>query len=606
MTSEHRGRLEHLASAIAQAVETPIDEGPHTGGRDRCERTRQIALTVELLRFLLELAEKLAEEVGIATRDLLQGDRRVDDLGHGFRGRRRADQRAHLVVPEAVERHGRRACSRREPFDQLCTFADELIVPQRRDQEEMIESGMAKEVAEQGERGAIRPVDILDHQHDRRRRQPLEGGRHRVEQLEVRTGRVRVGELADELVGSQIGEDETERGGELGSHRIFETRDERTQDLGNRLVVARGVGVAVADEGRDPVGPESQAVLLDKGRLTDAGRTHDQRGAALSGRGLVIEVDETSELGPAPDESHARPPPRRHDRHRSRCDEVERGTLQQHVFFEPAQTGRRREAELVVEATGELGIDPKRVSLTVAAIQRAHQTLSQAFSQRMLFECRRENVDHQCVLTQGEPYLCEFLDRDDPELLEPGDLRTRSTEIARVGERRTAPQIERRRQQGNRGAGVTTIVDLPGQHDEPFEPLDVELVGLHPQQISVRTGRKAAARCTRVAVQLEHLAQARDVHAQCGCRAGRRFALPELVDQLLRRHRPVRSHREQDEELARFGTRQRDRRPVVTDLGRTENSKLHWRPRALQPEPTVHRRAGGGTGPVYRPFTALP
>ena len=210
----------------------------------------------------------------------------------------------------------------------------------------------------------------------------------------------------------------------------------------------------------------------------------------------------------------------------------------------------------------------------------------------MLFDCGGESVDHQRVLAEREAHLGELLDRDDPQLLEPRDLRARGAEVARVGQRRAAPQIERRGQQRNRGAGVAAAVDLPGQHDQPLEALDVELVGLHPQEVAVRTGGQPATRRARVAVELEHLTQPGDVDPQRGRRARRRFALPELVDQLFRGHRPVRAHREQHEELARLGAGQRHRRPVVTDLGRTEDSKLHWRPRASAAGPTVHRRAG--------------
>ena len=437
-------------------------------------------------------------------------------------------------------------------------------------------------------------MEVFDDEHDRCRGQTLERGGDRVEQLEVRTGGLRVRELACELVRREIGENETERGGQLRARRVVEPRHERAQDLGDRLIVAGGIGVAVADERRDPVAAESHAVLLDQRRLADPGRTHDQRGAALSRRGLVIQLDEPSELGPAADEAHARPTP-------AGMTGTVRGATKSRAerCSNTSSSSRRKRGdgarpELVVEATRQFGVDTECIGLAVAAIQRAHQTLSQAFSQRMLFERGSESVDHQRVLTERESHLGELLDRDNPELLEAGDLRARRTEIACVGQCWTPPQIERSSQQRNRGSGVATTVDLPGQHDEPLETLDVELVGLHSQEIAVRTGGKAAARRARVAVQLEHLTQAGNVHSQCGRRARRRFAFPELVDQLLRGHRPVRSHREQDEKLARFGPRQRDRRPVVTDLGRTEDSKLHRRPRALPPEPTVHRRSGDG------------
>ena len=98
---------------------------------------------------------------------------------------------------------------------------------------------------------------------------------------------------------------------------------------------------------------------------------------------------------------------------------------------------------------------------------------------------------------------------------------------------------------------IAVRVGLAGQHEQPLEALHVELVGLDPQQVAVRAGRQPTARRVRVAVELEHLAQAPDVHTQRRRRARRRLAVPELFDQLLGEHRTVRAHGEQHEELTR-------------------------------------------------------
>ena len=167
-------------------------------------------------------------------------------------------------------------------------------------------------------------------------------------------------------------------------------------------------------------------------------------------------------------------------------------------------------------------------------------------------------------------------------------------EIAGVGQRSAAPQVERLGEPRHRGGRVAVRVALAGQHEQAFEALHVELVGLDPQEVAVRTGGQSSAGRIRVACELEHLAQAADVDAERGRGARRRLAVPELLDQLLRRHRTVRAHGEQHQQLARLGAAQRHGRSVVADLGRTEDSKLHRRPRrVLQPRPTVHPVRGG-------------
>ena len=113
----------------------------------------------------------------------------------------------------------------------------------------------------------------------------------------------------------------------------------------------------------------------------------------------------------------------------------------------------------------------------------------------------------------------------------------RSRASASAGPRhRSSASVEAR----DRGGGIAVRVGLAGEDEQPFEALDVELVGLDPQQVAVRTGRQATAGRGRIALELEHLAQPPDVDAQCGRRARRGLAVPQLLDQLFRRDRVVR------------------------------------------------------------------
>ena len=179
------------------------------------------------------------------------------------------------------------------------------------------------------------------------------------------------------------------------------------------------------------------------------------------------------------------------------------------------------------------------------------------------------------MLARGEPRIRQLLGRVDVELLEPRDLGARRTEIPRVDERGAVPQVERPRQQRDGRAQVTNRVRVASEHDEPLEPLRVELVGFDAQEIAVGSGRQPATRDVRGPIGLERAAQLGDVHPQRGRRAGRWIAFPQLFDQLLARDRAIRAHREEHQQLPRLRTSKTDRRAVVTHLERAEHANLH-------------------------------
>ena len=97
-----RGRgADDAASVLGQASEAAIDERPNARGRDRGDRLAELGRALDLHVLFVELAQELPQEKRIATRDVVQGNRELDEGMHGLRRRRRAHERAHLVVVES-------------------------------------------------------------------------------------------------------------------------------------------------------------------------------------------------------------------------------------------------------------------------------------------------------------------------------------------------------------------------------------------------------------------------------------------------------------------------------------------------------------------------
>jgi hypothetical protein len=202
------------------------------------------------------------------------------------------------------------------------------------------------------------------------------------------------------------------------------------------------------------------------------------------------------------------------------------------------------------------------------------------------------------VLAEREPSVGELFDGNRSQVVETGDLGAGGRGVADVGERRAAPQVERLGELRDRTRRIAAANRLAGQQHQPLEAFGVELVGLHPQHVAVGAIRKAGTGRARAAIELEHLADTADVHAQRGRCAGRRIALPQLVDELLGGHRPVGPDCEQREELARLFTAYVQRRAVVPHLDRSEDSQLH-----PVPQPCPGANLHGARGAVPMTFT---
>ena len=163
------------------------------------------------------------------------------------------------------------------------------------------------------------------------------------------------------------------------------------------------------------------------------------------------------------------------------------------------------------------------------------------------------------LLNGPEPHLFEPLHLDACERLE-----------LEVCERAAAPQPLGTPQDLGRGSGIGGRKRLPCRHDELFEELDIELVGLDPQQIS----RRACHKPWLVRPRRQHLPQARHVVPQRMIGGVHALLREELGNEAVARDHAVRAQQQQREERPLLRPPGRDLRIVDPDAERSQDPEL--------------------------------
>jgi len=154
--------------------------------------------------------------------------------------------------------------------------------------------------------------------------------------------------------------------------------------------------------------------------------------------------------------------------------------------------------------------------------------------QRVLLHRVEEEVHEGSVLPECEARLCELLDCLHVELFESRDFRGDRAQTVSIGERGSAPQLQRVGELVRRARRVADIVGFARGTHQRFETLGVELRKRDAQHVTRRRqGEPNAGRGRGVlgAVRLERAANLRDVRAQRAGRRCGRVTLPQLVDQ---------------------------------------------------------------------------
>jgi hypothetical protein len=161
----------------------------------------------------------------------------------------------------------------------------------------------------------------------------------------------------------------------------------------------------------------------------------------------------------------------------------------------------------------------------------------------------------------------EVLHGRDTRLFQRLGRRLRERLVRDVRQRRSTPQRERTLQREGGPVRVPGGQRLAPSRGKALEPVDVQAVLGHRQQVAGVAGHD------RVVAQ--RASQRTHVHLQrLGGRRGWRLA-PQPIDQALRGDHLVRMERQQREQRAWTATSERDHRPVAAGLDRAEQSVLH-------------------------------
>ena len=107
------------------------------------------------------------------------------------------------------------------------------------------------------------------------------------------------------------------------------------------------------------------------------------------------------------------------------------------------QLAARLDAELLDEHAACVLVGIERLGLPARPVQREHQLAPEPLAQRVLFDESLELPDESEMARGVEVGLDPLLQRREPELFEPGDLRLRERLVRELRERRAAPERQR-------------------------------------------------------------------------------------------------------------------------------------------------------------------
>ena len=277
----------------------------------------------------------------------------------------------------------------------------------------------------------------------------------------------------------------------------------------------------------------------------------------------------------------------------------ERGVLGEDGLLDLLQRGPGIDAELIGQHRAGALVRPQRVGLTSRPVQRGHELGPEALAQRILLHPRFELTDQLRVPAELQIGIDAVLDRRGARLLEPGDHRAGEGVVREVDERVAAPQGERVPEHVRRRLGVARVQRGASFCREPVEASRVERV---PRQVE----RVAPAAC-RDSFLAERTSQPRDVDLQVVASRDA-LAAPDVLEELVGRHRVPLGQGEVDEERARTRASDVDGRAVVVEhLERSQDPDLHVPPRTAGVSATRKPPTGAPTRlEVCTPTTTSP
>ena len=387
------------------------------------------------------------------------------------------------------------------------------------------------------------------------RRVPRHEQRHVARRLLEDGGELLVGStLGQELVGG-VGKQELDV--ELGREpsQLLARRRRRERGRAGGDTARLECRPALFEPGRR--GPELGCVRHKPGEDHDARRvSREQLGHRDQGvdAGLVRDRDEDRPLRNLADSGGWR-------------FEIERRVLPEDRPLQLMKRGARFDPESVDEGPARFLVGVKGLSLPARAVQGRHQLSPETLAERVLGDEGFELSDQLVVAPEREVGVDPQLDCCKPDLAEPSDGRLGEALVGEVRERRASPERQRVAEPLRRIARQAASEQAPPLVHEPLESVEIERVGLDPDDVAGRSGRQHVLR--------QRLAKSRDVDPQCGGGALGRVLAPELVDQPVGRNDLVGVEEEQGEKRPRLGAAQghaRRLRPTASSGPRIRNS----------------------------------
>jgi len=235
------------------------------------------------------------------------------------------------------------------------------------------------------------------------------------------------------------------------------------------------------------------------------------------------------------------------------------------LLLEPLKLRGWFQSELLGEPAGGLPVDVERVGLPAGAVQRHHQLSTEPLAERIASQQVAE-LPHDLGRPPGRQLGVDpALQGRQTKLLEPGDRPPRDYLRRQIRQRSASPDGQRFaefRRPVQRGGGHGS----PGRIRQSFEAIDVELAWFDQHPIATSRGLEAPGGLP------EQPADARDVDLDALHRRRRGFE-PQLVDQMVDRHRPIGLQQEDHQERLLLRGPQVQRRSGHANLERAQEPK---------------------------------
>ena len=606
------GDEQPVVDRLAQRLDDLLLAERHGGGQDRRRhlaprgggeaddrpRRRLQALEVREQRVLEQPGElglvaqrrgdQLLGEERVALR---AGADRLDQLGAQRAVALAGDERRELVPRERSELHRERNPAAPQPGGQpvhRVVLAHRVLPPRRDDEHAAVVDGVRQE-GEEVERRPVGPVQVLEHQHDRRGgAETLERRAHRLEQVQLRRARVPVRGRGERRAGQQARQLLQPVEGGRAAQRP-ERLDEREVGQGG----SDEVDAPSREHGRAaPARPLRQ--LAGQPRLADAGGAGDQCGRAVPGRRSVERLLEPRQLRRPADEPVAGG---RHG-HRGRLGA---GAGAGEAWSRAGSWLRMRYCSSARPADGSIPSSSRSAARSSWKAASASACLPCRYSASISWRRGRSRSGwlatralqlpgDVAMAAERELRVDPVLDGEQPELVEVCG-RGRGERLRELTERGPAPERARGREALGRRGGVAVGQRLAALLAQPLEPQQVDGLRRDLEPVARRARLQRPAR--------QDLAELRDVDVHHLHRRGGHALAPQRVDERIDRHGPVRLEQQAGEQralalpagghgLAAVHDLQRAEEPVLRPVVRELHGRMPRREPRRAPSPAPH------------------